>query len=229
MKRHASILLSLMFLGSCGESPTGGQTRAPDKNLVGSWVFDDTDVTDIMIAGLRTQRGKELFREYLRFQIDEEYMREHTSKYLRDQGVDRATIDEIIDEMINQIGIDEIINQVIDEMINNRDEWHAAWMAELRFRPTIRFNADGSWEDNSGESGTWRVEGNSLISVEDGDEEIIKYFVDGDDLTLIFSSESFLETGRNDEDLTNEEVALFRFLEAVLDEDTNIRLFYKRK
>ena len=188
---------------------------------------------DIAIAGLRTQRGKELFREYLRFQIDEEYMREHTSKYLRDQGVARATIDEsideIIDERINQIGIDEIINQVIDERINHRDEWHAAWMAELRFRPTIRFNAAGSWEDNSGESGTWRVEGNSLISVEDGDEESIKYFVDGDDLTLIFSSESFLETAPNDEDLTNEEVALFRFLEAVLDEDTNIRLFYKRK
>ncbi len=229
MRRHAIILLSLMFLGSCGESPTASNPVAPNKNLVGTWVLDDTDMIDIMIAGLRTQRGKELFREYLRFQIDEEYIREDASKHLRDQGVDRATIDEIIDEMINEIDIDEIINQYIDEMINHRDEWHTAWMADLRFRPTIRFNADGSWEDNSGEGGTWRVESNSLIFVEDGDEESIKYFVDGDDLTLIFSSEPFLETVRNDEDLTNEEVALFRFLEAVFDEDTNIRFLYKRK
>ena len=64
--------------------------------------------------------------------------------------------------------------------------------------------------------------------VEDGDEERAKYFVDGNDLTLIFSSEMLLDVWREDEDLTDEEVEA---LEEVfgLGEDINFRLFYKRK
>ena len=46
--------------------------------------------------------------------------------------------------------------------------------------------------------------------------------------TLIFSSEMLLDVFREDEDLTDEDVEA---LEEVfgLGEDTNIRLFYKRK
>lgn len=94
-------------------------------------------------------------------------------------------------------------------------------------RSTIRFNADGSWEDDSGDSGTWRVEGNTLITVDEDDtEERVKYFVDGDDLTLIFSSELLLDAFRADEDFTDLDVAMF---EMIFAEDTNIRFFLKRK
>ena len=114
----------------------------------------------------------------------------------------------------------------IDELIAEfRDDFEDS-ISGLRL--TIRFNADGSFEDDQGSSGTWRVDGNTLIMVEDGDEERAKYFVDGNDLTLIFSSEMLLDVWREDEDFTDEDV------EALgesfgLDEDTNIRLFYKRK
>ena len=48
---------------------------------------------------------------------------------------------------------------------------------------TIRFNADGTYEDDRGDFGSWDVDGNTLII--DG-ERLCRYFADGDDLTLIF-------------------------------------------
>ena len=81
----------------------------------------------------------------------------------------------------------------------------------------IRFNADESWEDSHGGSGTWREDDNILIM--DGYE--IRYFVDGDDLILIFPSKSLLDSLEDDED-----VVLFR---EIFDEDANIRFFFKRR
>ena len=72
------------------------------------------------------------------------------------------------------------------------------------------------------------MEGNTLVTVEDGDEERVKYFVDGNDLTLIFSSEMLLDVFREDEDLTDEEVEALEEIFG-LDEDTNLRFFYKRR
>ena len=173
MKRHSLIPLSLLFLAACGgeDNPV-----APDEDLVGSWVFDSTDMVDVMLAGFEES--------------------------LRDAGVDQRDTNRII----------------------------AAFRADFEvrmagLRSIIRFNADGSFEDDQGNSGTWRVEGNTLVTVEDGDEERVKYFVDGNDLTLIFSSEMLLDVFREDEDLTDEEVEaleeIFR-----LDEGINIRFFY---
>ena len=90
-------------------------------------------------------------------------------------------------------------------------------------RLTIRFNADGSSEEDQGNRGTWWVEGNILI---DEDGERTKYFVDGDNLTLIYSSEFLLDALREDDDLTDEALV---WLREIFDEDVNIRLFFKRR
>jgi hypothetical protein len=50
-KRHALILLSTIFLVSCGddEKPVDPEPIAPDENLVGSWALDSTDMIDVEI------------------------------------------------------------------------------------------------------------------------------------------------------------------------------------
>ena len=127
------------------------------------------------------------------------------AEFLRDAGADQDDIDAIIAEFRDAVGAGDLSG----------------------IRSTIRFNADGSWEDDSGGSGTWRVEGNTLITVDEDDtEDRVKYFVDGDDLTLIFSSEYLLDSFREDDDFTDEDIVLFR---EIFDEDTNIRFFFKRK
>ena len=190
MSRHAPIPLFLLLLAACGDD----NPVAPDKDLVGTWVFDSTDVFDVLVAGME---------EFLQDELD--------------AAVDRGEIDEI-----DRLFIDELMDALTDEFRAEGED------AISGLRLTVRFNADGSFEDDEGGSGTWRVDGNTLIMVEDGDEERAKYFVDGNDLTLIFSSEMLLDVWREDEDLTDEEVET---LEEVfsLDEDINIRLFYKRK
>ena len=125
--------------------------------------------------------------------------------------------DYLRDEDVGQDEINEIIK-----------DFRAEGESVLISRSTIRFNQDGSWVDDSGGSGTWRVDGNTLIIVEEGKEERVKYFVDGNDLTLIFSSELLLDALREDDDFTDEDIALFDEVFDVED-DTQIRFFYKRR
>ena len=132
-------------------------------------------------------------------------MAEGLADYLRDEDFDQDEIDEIIDEFRADMG---------DGLLGTRS--------------TIRFNTDGSWVDDSGGSGTWRVEGNTLIVVENGDEERIKYFVDGNDLTLIYPFEHILDALREDEDFSDEDIAVYREIFDV-DDDTQFRFFYKRR
>ena len=56
----------------------------------------------------------------------------------------------------------------------------------------------------------------------------MKYFVDGDDLTLILSSELLLDILREDGDFSDEDIAMFREIYDV-DDDTQFRFFYKRR
>ena len=126
-----------------------------------------------------------------------------------------------LEETLRDAGVDQ---DEIDELIAD----FRADVEDISGISTIRFNADGSFEDDQGSSGTWRVEGNTLIMVEDGEEERVKYFVDGNDLTLIFPSEWLLEAFTEDEDFTDEEVEIIGEVLG-LDEDTNIRFFYKRR
>ena len=47
----------------------------------------------------------------------------------------------------------------------------------------MSFDANGIYQDNHGGLGSWDVDGNALII---DDKEMCKYFVNGDELTLIF-------------------------------------------
>ena len=184
MRRHALIPLCMLFLAACGDSedsPVAPEETpvAPDEDLVGTWVFDSTDMVDVLAEGLEES--------------------------LRDAGLDQDEIDQLLTEFRADVGGD---------------------ISGLR--TTIRFNADGSFEDDQGNSGTWRVDGNTLTMVEDGDEERAKYFVDGNDLTVIFPWGWLLDAFRDDEDITDEEVEALEEIFG-LDEDINIRLFYMRK
>ena len=78
---------------------------------------------------------------------------------------------------------------------------------------TVRFNADGTYEDDRGDFGSWEVDGNTLII----DSEVMcRYFADGDDLTLI------LRLGDAPEDYPADMVE-------ILGRDAVFRLFLKRK
>lgn len=178
MQRQIVVLLSLMFLASCGGDDPVTPSDNLDENLVGTWDLDSTDVYDVMILG--------------------------TTNFMRGAGFDQADIDAVIS----------------DFRISLEDLPITRW--------TLRFNADGSFEDDQGSRGTWRVEGNTLIMVEDGDEERIKYFVDGDDFTLIYPSEFLLNLLREDDNFTDELDAFFREIFSFGDEDINIRFFFKR-
>ena len=177
MQRQIVTLLSLMFLASCGGDnpamPDDDLNEGLDKNLVGTWIFEDTDMVDTMALGF--------------------------AESLRNEGVGQVDVNALASEIRTAMRDNQLFN----------------WI--------LRFNADGSFEDNQGDSGTWRVEGNILI---DDDEERINYFVDGDNLTLIYPSEVLLDALLEDESLTDEVRSLFS---DIFDEDTKIRVFFKRR
>ena len=85
-------------------------------------------------------------------------------------------------------------------------------------RLEIRFNADGTTEDDQGGMGTWKIENNQLFL----DGESGTYYLDGDDLTLIISKTEFLEYA----DFTEEDYRIFNEL---LEPDDTVRMFFKRK
>ena len=126
------------------------------------------------------------------------------TEFMRDEGVSQDVIRTLIADFRAEVsGMDEM--------------------------STVRFNADGSYEDDLGGRGTWWVEGNILIiQIENGEEERFKfkYFVDGDDLTVILDFEDLMDSLREDGDLTDEELV---FIRDILGEDVKIRFFYKRK
>lgn len=191
MLKQAVILLSLMFLVSCGGD--SDNPVAPEHILVGSWAFDSTDMFTTMFQS-------SAYADYIRGYIRDDF---------RQRGID-----------IDSVDIDALMFELMAD---------PAFVAELnaQFRAVmgitvIRFNADGSWEDSHGDSGTWREDDSIVIM---GGYEI-KYFVDGDDLILISPSEFFLDSLHEDDDFTDEEVVLFR---EIFDEGTNIRFFFKRR
>lgn len=124
---------------------------------------------------------------------------------LRVEGYDPDTIDEMVIDFRAEMG--EGVSVV---------------------RSALRFNPDGSWMDDMGGSGTWRVYGNTLIIVEEGKEERFKYFVDGYYLTIIFSSELLLDALREDGNFSNKDIALFSEILNV-EGDAQVRFFYKRR
>ncbi len=110
---------------------------------------------------------------------------------------------------------------IVDEAFARSEEGLRAW------RYSLRFNPDRTWEDDSGHKGTWRIDDDVLISTEeDGTVERWKYFLDGDDLTLILTRESLLSLSRQMDDF---DAQAYEFYNELLGEDDVMRFFYKRK
>ncbi len=124
---------------------------------------------------------------------------------MRDLGYSQSEIDAAVPEMRAAFSEDSMFARVF----------------------TFRLNANGAYVDNSGNIGTWRTEGNVLITTyEDGDEERVKYFVDSDDLTLIYSFKAVFDDLSGSDDPLADEALLG--LSLVVDEDDNFRAFFKR-
>ena len=94
-------------------------------------------------------------------------------------------------------------------------------------RGEMRFNSDGTWQDDYGAKGTWRIENNQLtLSDETGETERWTYYLDGSDLTLIFTKAQFVSYLRQSGDFTEEDN---RILDQLLGPSGTVRLFYERK
>lgn len=95
-------------------------------------------------------------------------------------------------------------------------------------RSTMRFNADNTWKDDSGNKGRWRIEDDVLELTDEEDDTVqrFKYFLDGDDLTLILTKEYFLSLMRPMEDFDAE---AYEFYNEILEEGDVLRFFFKRK
>ena len=116
-------------------------------------------------------------------------------RYLKDEfpDADRDAIEDYTDEA----------RQEFDDPLEDFDVPFA----------TVRFNADGTYEDDRGDFGSWDVDGNVLLI----DSEVMcRYFADGDDLTLIFRIDDAPEDFPAD-------------MVEILGRDTVFRFFLKRK
>lgn len=94
-------------------------------------------------------------------------------------------------------------------------------------RSTMRLNADNTWQDDSGNRGTWRIEDDVLaLTDEDDTVQRFKCFLDGDDLTLILTKEYFLSLLRQ---MDGFDAVGYEFYREILGENDVFRFFFKRK
>jgi hypothetical protein len=92
----------------------------------------------------------------------------------------------------------------------------------------VRFNQDRTYEDNSGNSGVWSVQGDILTIVgEDGLTIQWQYFVDGEDLTIILNKEGYLNIYRQREGTDEIDPETAALLDILFGDGDLIRLFYK--
>ena len=92
----------------------------------------------------------------------------------------------------------------------------------------VRFNQDRTYEDNSGSSGVWSVQGDVLTIVgEDGLTIQWQYFVDGEDLTLILNKEGYLNIYSQREGTDEIDPETAALLDILFGDGDLIRLFYK--
>ena len=92
----------------------------------------------------------------------------------------------------------------------------------------VRFNQDRTYEDNSGSSGVWSVQGDILtLAGEDGLTIQWQYFVDGEDLTIILNKEGYLKIHRQREGTDEIDPETAALLDILFGDGDLIRLFYK--
>ncbi|MCE2439240.1 MAG: hypothetical protein J4F39_07430 [Candidatus Latescibacteria bacterium] len=94
----------------------------------------------------------------------------------------------------------------------------------------VRFNQDRTWEDNSGGSGVWSVQGDVLTMVdEDGFTIQCQYFIDGEDLTLILTKERYLNIIRQTEGAVELDTDTLALLDILFGDGDSLRLFYRAR
>lgn len=103
---------------------------------------------------------------------------------------------------------------------------------EAGFRDTglsvLRFNADGTFEDNSGSTGVWSIQGDVLtIVAEDGFTIQCQYSVDGDDLTLALNKERYLNLIRQSGGTGEIDPEIQALLDILFGGENALRLFYR--
>ena len=92
----------------------------------------------------------------------------------------------------------------------------------------VRFNQDRTYEDNSGNSGVWSVQGDVLtLAGEDGFTIQCQYFVDGEDLTLLLSKERYLNIVRQAEGTVELDPDTVALLDILFGDGDSLRLFYR--
>lgn len=166
------VLILASGMIACGDSLTG-----PEKELVGSWTFVDTDIVTVFA---------ERFEEYL------------------------------VAQGMNPIQARTLVNSAFTGAEEDFRNW----------RSTVRFNEDNTWEDNHGKKGTWRIDGDELtITDDDGTVERSRYFLGGDELTLITTKAIFLEMLRQDDDFDAE---VYEMVNTILNTGDVFRRFYRR-
>ena len=126
--------------------------------------------------------------------------------YLLEQGVDEAAVQEIVTEFFR--GAESSIGGLT----------------------ILRINADGTYQDNEGDSGTWSVQGD-VVTITDGDGSVIQmqYFVDGDDLTLILTKDRFLNLFRDSQTSDEIDEETMAFFDVLFGDGDTIRFFYKAR
>ena len=94
----------------------------------------------------------------------------------------------------------------------------------------VRFNQDRTYEDNSGNSGVWSVQGDVLTIVsEDGFTIQCQYFVDGEDLTLLLSKERYLNIVRQSGGSVELDPDTVALLDILFGDGDSLRLFYQAR
>ena len=94
----------------------------------------------------------------------------------------------------------------------------------------VRFNQDRTYEDNSGNSGVWSVQGNVLtMAGEDGFTIQCQYFVDGGELTLLLNKERYLNIGRQSGGSVEIDPETAALLDILFGDGDSLRLFYRAR
>ena len=94
----------------------------------------------------------------------------------------------------------------------------------------VRFNQDRTYEDNSGNSGVWSVQGDVLtMAGEDGFTIQCRYFVDAPNLTLILNKERYLNIVRQADGTVEVDPDIQTLLDILFGDGDSIRLFYRAR
>ena len=138
--------------------------------------------------------------------------------------LENALVD-LLDIFSSLLGLDldpAAVAMIVQEFTSEMETSISDTLSSIR-----RFNADGSFEDDDGNTGAWFVSGN-LLTMVDADGFTIEgtYFVDGDNLTLFFTRDQYFQIIRQQTEDLDEEAQAQAFFDAIIEEGDTIRFFF---